>query len=355
MTAQQSYIYAGAAHWTSAGDATNPGGLFRRAVGGDHWEPLTNGMPEGAEVRAIAIHPQNPQVIYAGTQLGPYRSTNGGNSWEKLSFPDLGMAVWCILFHPSNPQIMYLGTAPAAVYRSDNGGDTWRRLPNAKQPERVAMGFDTRLIRLTADPSNPDEIYAGVEVGGVMRSLDGGETWTDCSAHLVELAGQPHLKSKIGSDTDIEGMMDTHSLTMSAAQPGTVFLAVRMGLFRSTDHGTNWEDMEVGRYSPLTYARDVQVAPQHPERIYACLSPAARSRDGSLYRSDDLGKTWRRFDHGVKAQSTMMAVALHPRDANQVYCTTRGGQVFGTQDGGTTWSEYQLPDKIQDVYAVACG
>jgi photosystem II stability/assembly factor-like uncharacterized protein len=241
------------------------------------------------------------------------------------------------------------------VYRSDNGGDTWRRLPNAKQPERVQMGFATRLIRMTADPSNPDEIYAGVEVGGLMRSLDGGETWTDCSAHLVELAGRPHLKSKIGSDTEIEGMMDTHALTMSAAQPGTVFLAVRMGLFRSTDHGMNWEDMEVGRYSPLTYARDVQVSPQEPQVMYACLSPAARSRDGSLYRSQDLGKTWQRFDHGVQAHSTMMSVGLHPHDPQQVYCTTRGGQVFGTQDGGTTWHEYPLPSHVQDVYVVACA
>jgi photosystem II stability/assembly factor-like uncharacterized protein len=353
--AAQSYVYAGAAHWTSEGAGQQPAGLFRRAVGDDHWQAVSNGIPEGAEVRSIAIHPQDPRVIYAGTQHGPYRSTDGGEHWEKLGFPDLGMVVWSILFHPQNPQIMYLGTAPAAVYRSDNGGDTWRRLPNAKQPERVQMGFDSRIIRLTADPSRPDEVYAGVEVGGVMRSLDGGETWSDCSAHLVELAGRPHLKSKIGSDTEIEGMMDTHALTMSSARPGTVFLAVRMGLFRSTDRGMNWEDMEIGRFSPLTYARDVQVAPQNPQVLYACLSPAARSRDGSLYRSQDLGQTWQRFDHDVQPQSTMMAVALHRNDPNQVYCTTRGGQVFGTQDGGTTWHEYPLPANIQDVYTVACG
>jgi photosystem II stability/assembly factor-like uncharacterized protein len=207
---------------------------------------------------------------------------------------------------------------------------------------------------MTADPSNPDEIYAGVEVGGVMRSLDGGETWSDCSEHLVKLAEQQHLKSKIGSDTEIEGMMDTHALTMSAAQPGTVFLAVRMGLFRSADRGMTWEDMQIGRFSPLTYARDVQVAPQNSRVIYACLSPAARSRDGSLYRSQDLGQTWQRFDHDVTARSTMMALALHQRDANQVYCATRGGQVFGTQNGGATWQEYPLPDGVQDVYTIAC-
>ena len=50
-----------------------------------------------------------------------------------------------------------------------------------------------------------------------------------------------------------------------------------------------------------------------------------------------------------------MAVALHRADPNQVYCVSRGGQVFGTQDGGRTWSEQHLPDGVQDVYTVACG
>jgi len=99
----------------------------------------------------------------------------------------------------------------------------------------------------------------------------------------------------------------------------------------------------------------VQVSPLHPQVLYACLSPAARSRDGALYRSQDLGRTWQRFDHDVKARSTMMSVTPHPRDPNQVYCATRGGQVFGTQDGGVTWHEYPLPENIQDVYAVACA
>ena len=128
-----------------------------------------------------------------------------------------------------------------------------------------------------------------------------------------------------------------------------------MGIFRSTDRGMTWEDMEIRRFSPLTYARDVRVSPHDARTLYACLSPAARSEDGSLYRSDDLGQSWRRVDRGVKAQSTMMSVALHAKDPDQVYCATRGGQVFGTQDGGRSWHEYPLPAGIQDVYTVACA
>jgi photosystem II stability/assembly factor-like uncharacterized protein len=210
-------------------------------------------------------------------------------------------------------------------------------------------------MRLAVDPTRPNEVYATLEVGGAMRSLDGGETWEDCSAGLMALAELPHLKSRIQSDSDMEGMLDGHALCVSAARPGTVFLAVRMGLFQSDDRGASWRDMEVGRFSPLTYARDVRVSPQDARVLYACLSPAARSEDGSLYRSRDLGATWTRFDRGVKADSTMMAVALHPRDPNHVYCASRSGQVFSTRDGGRTWHEQRLPEGVTDVYTVACG
>ena len=330
-----SHVYVGSAR---SGSGT-VGGIFRQAVGDDRWTQLTNGLPEITQVQAIAVHPTNPDVVYLGTRSGPYRTADRGEHWERLGLPD-GTEIWSILVHPANPRILYAGTSPVGVYRSDDGGDSWRRLPNAVQPERVKMkSFTCRVMRLVADPARPEELYAALEVGGVMRKL----------------AELPQLKSKIDSDTDIEGMLDGHAVCVSAAKPGTVFLAVRMGLFESADRGSTWRSMEIGRFSPLTYGRDILVSPSNPRHLYACLSPAARSKDGSLYRSQDLGETWTRFDHGVKAGSTMMAVALHRRDPDQVYCVSRGGQVFGTQDGGRTWAEHHLPEGVQDVYAIACG
>jgi photosystem II stability/assembly factor-like uncharacterized protein len=345
-----SYVFVGSGQWTGG----TRGGLFRQAVGDDRWEPLTKGLPEPAAIQAITVHPGNPRTIFAGTQDGPYRSDDGGTTWTRPDFPR-DRQVWSITVHPTNPRVIYAGTSPIGVFQSEDGGDTWRRLPNAVQPERLKMGFACRVMRLAIVPGRPDEIYAALEVGGAMRSLDGGENWTDCSDDLVALAERPHLKSRIQSDSETEGMLDAHALAVSAAAPGSVFLAVRMGLFQSDDRGKSWRDLEIGRFSPLTYGRDIRVSPHDPRTLYACLSPAARSEDGSLYRSTDLGRTWSRLDHGVKANATMMALALHPRDPEQVYCVSRCAQVFGTQDGGTTWRESRLPDGVKDVYALACG
>ncbi|HXL45097.1 MAG TPA: hypothetical protein VN977_00695, partial [Candidatus Binatia bacterium] len=130
-----SHVYVGTA-------ARIPGvvsGIFRQTVGSDQWERLSKGLPERMDVQAITIHPTDPSLIFAGSQNGPYRSRDGGASWEKLPFPDEGQEVWSILIHPRDPRTMYLGTSPVAVYRSDTGGDSWRKLPRVTSPGRVKM------------------------------------------------------------------------------------------------------------------------------------------------------------------------------------------------------------------------
>src|SRR5262245_52288873 len=177
------HVYVGAARWGSVAS----GGIFRRRVGDDRWEQLTKGLPERIRVQAITVHPTDPDVIYVGTQAGPYRSTDRGERWQRLEFPD-GTEVWSILVHPLDPRLLYAGTSPVGVFRSEDGGDTWRRLARTAQPERIKMSFACRVMRLAADPGRPDDLYATLEVGGVMRSRDGGESWEDCSAGLLELA-----------------------------------------------------------------------------------------------------------------------------------------------------------------------
>lgn len=353
--AQAQYIFAGGDHDERSGDDRDYGGLFRRTPGNGEWESITNGLPKNVAARAIAVNPNDPRVLYVGTQDGPYRTTDAGEHWERPSFPDRNVNIFAITYHPTRPNVLYAGAAPVALYRSEDGGETWKRMPAAKAPKNCDMNFAVRIIRMAVDPSRPDDIYLALEVDGVIRSTDGGESFTDVSAPLIKLAERPHLKSRIGSSMQSEGMLDSHAIAVSPAAPGQPILAVRMGLFRAEDRGAAWHDMEVGRFSPLTYARDICVSPHNPRTLYTCLSSAARSNDGTLYRSDDLGESWRRFDHGVTAEGTMTCVTVSRADPKRIYCVSRCGQVFGTEDEGASWREYRVPSGVlQRVRALAC-
>jgi photosystem II stability/assembly factor-like uncharacterized protein len=348
-------VYAGVAATVGMEDNGTLGGIFRQSPGDKGWEHLRNGLPEGAEVHAITVHPTENDTIFVGSTKGIFRSTNHGGKFEKLSVAGGDPDVWSILVHPKDPQRLYAGASPVDVYRSDDGGDHWTKLADPSLPNRVHMAFACRVMRLDVDPTSPDDVYATLEANGAMRSRNAGESWEDCTADLIRFCEQPKYRSRIGSQTEIEGMLDGHALACSAAAPGTVFLANRMGLFKSTNRGETWEDMEIGRFSPLTYGRDIRTSPHDAKTLYAALSPAARSTDGSVYKSTDVGQTWTRFDHDIKADATMMGVTLHPKDPNQVYAVSRVGQVFGTQDGGKTWSESRLPEGVRDAYCIACG
>ena len=358
-TQQSTHVFAGGAYFMLKNGVEYRGGFFRKPLDGDfaksEWQSLTAGLPDRVEARVIVFHPKDRDVIYVGTQDGPYRSIDGGDNWERLGFPDRGVIIWSMVFHPTNSKVMYAGAAPVGLYRSEDGGDNWLKLNAAFDPGHCPMGFPTRTIGIAADAGRPDDVYAALEVSGVLRSSDGGESWTDLSEPLIRLADQPHLKSRLGSSTDASGMLDSHAIAVSSASSGNPFLAVRMGIFRSADRGTSWKDIEVGRYSPMTYCRDVMVSPHDPRVMYACLSQSSRGKVGSLYRSDDVGASWRRMDHGFTANATMMSSAVHPRDAATVCCVSRCGQVFATTDTGASWRESQLPKDVKDVFAVACG
>lgn len=349
--AAQSYIYAGVAGYF--GRQGQPGlvGTFRRAADGGDWEHVI----ADHETFTVALHPADPNLVFAGTDDGVYCSTDRGRTFRRSNFPDSGMQIWSLMADPANSKVMYAGGSPVAVYRSEDSGESWKRMPDPGMPDRAVMPFACRVMRFAAHPRHAGEIYATLEVNGVMHSKDGGESWADCSADLIRLAQQPNLKSRIVSDTENEGMLDGHAICTSAADPDAVIVAVRMGLFRSTDEGAHWKDMEVGRFSPTTYGRDIKVSPQDPNTLYAALSVAASSKDGAVYRSTDVGKTWQRFDK-VQVHGTIMSVALHSGDPNQVYVGARyEGEVFGTQDGGESWQAMPLPRGVKDIYSIACG
>lgn len=347
--------FAGASRFALDAPSEHRGGLFRLAAGATEWERLTAGLPDDSQVRAVAIDPTDASVVWAGLDQGPFRSEDGGDSWSAVELPGPYRQVWTMVFDPSDPSVLYVGTAPAAVYRGRAGGTQWELLESAAIRPRLDMGFPTRLISFSVAPGDARCLWAGVEVGGMMHSRDGGTTWADATDGLEALAGEERYRSRLFSDTDAEGMLDIHKVVQSAAAPGAAFIGLRMGVFRSDDGGLTWRDLEVGRFSPLSYCRDLRVSAHDPKVLYATLSDESLGAKGTLYRSEDLGETWRRYDGlGDEPVSTMMQVAPSPTDTDQVWCATRRGDVWVTVDGGVTWLARPLPDGGRDVYTLVC-
>lgn len=326
--AEKTYIYVGA-------EASR---LYRMEAGINQWQALTNGMPPAPQARAIAIHPQYPEVVFVGTQRGVYRSQDGGDGWQRMHLPE-GRIVWSLAFHPGNPKVMFLGTEGSDVYHSDDSGESWQYWSTIVNPDAVQMAFATRILGLAIEPADPNRMYAALEVGGAARSVDGGKTWQLVNRQFV-------------GNVDL---MDLHGIALGSPLADTLFIANRVGVWRSHDRGERWENLHLEKFSPICYSRGVQVAPHDPETLYACVGRNFGSEEGGVLRSTDLGDTWERFDRGVTVGSTTFGVAINAHHPEQVYFCTRRGQVFGTHDGGAIWHEHRLPEDADNVISVACA
>lgn len=336
-----------------AGAVTVEGsGLLRCRAGEETWESVIKGLPE--RVKVYCIVEGQGDTLFIGAHQGVFRSDDGGESWRDTGVPSGGRTIFSLLLHPERPDTLYAGSDPAAIFRSSDGGGSWERLPTVQPAGAITGCFPVRVLKIAIDPTDTDHLYAALEVGGVIRSLDGGASWEDISAGLIELSHEPHLRNCILSDDLTEGMMDLHALAVSAEQPGTLWIANRMGLFVSEDRGDSWREFGIGRFSELQYGRDLIVSPHDAKVFVAALSDSSRGVAGSVFRSDDTGANWQRIDHDISIDSTLMTVTVSKSDPQKIVCGARLGQVFGTEDGGKNWVSLPLPDGVEDVRAVAC-
>lgn len=339
-----SYLYAGFAGETGQGRVVHSG-LYRMADGDREWERLDRGLPEAPEVRALAIHPHNPELVFAGTQSGAYRSEDGGVHWERLETPDRGQPVWSFLFHPEDPDVMFIGCENAEIYRSDDGGEDWERLPvNVRFPEiTIAPGANPvkRVLMMDASAINPDVLYAAIEVGGTLRSRDGGAHW-ECLSH-----GQ-YLN---------DDAVDMHGVLASRWRPGSVIAIGRAGMFRSFDGGDHWQHVPL---EPLNtkgqiYCRDIREVPGNPRKIFVSAGANFQSDAGMLLRSNDGGESWARMEKGPRPPHTLFKLAFDDRRPDLFSCASNGGEVFTSRDGGDSWVSVPPPPGGTQIYALARG
>lgn len=285
-----------------------------------------SGMYLEARVWAFGGHPDLPSVLHAGTDEGVYRWSEVTARWEHLSREPGD--VWAIVHDPRDPSILFAGTRPAGLYRSIDGGSEWEKLaaPGIAQFSEVNMG-PTRVTQLLFDPFEEDTLWATIEIGGIYRSNDRGNTW------------------KLFTEGLVSG--DVHGIAVTKTPDGKsrVLASTNKGLHISEDQGETWRMTPLD--SPWQYTRCIVVRPDDPSTVFLANGNGPPGNDGRLLRSEDGGDTWERLALPGELNSTVWCIALHASDPSLMFVCTNLGQVFRSTDGGDSW--VRLPHEFGEI------
>jgi photosystem II stability/assembly factor-like uncharacterized protein len=333
-----------------AGSAS--GGLWRLTVTGDgeedySWERIGTGFPV-LGVGSIAIDPRNSRILYIGTGevygyqgqdgdlfgsfwmrirgnygLGILKSYDGGESWQKsLDWTKQQQrGVLSLAINPAHPDIVFAGTTEG-IYRSKDAGETWSCVHS------VVMAVDVKI-----DPVSPSIVYAScgnlaTDGHGIYRSKDGGDSWTKLSTGLPE--------SWTG-----KAKLDIYALTPSTIYADIANQRERIGLFMSEDSGDTWEllsTLEGLDFYPGQgyYSHFVRVNPINNQKIFIAKVGYLYSEDGGRSFTMPTPDIYDFISDPTAAHGDIHAYVNFPRDPDSFYMAGDGG-VHITKDGGRTF------------------
>jgi photosystem II stability/assembly factor-like uncharacterized protein len=288
---------------------------------GESWKRLgpRDGMHSDGIVRTLVGVPGRPQVIYAGSDVGLYRSEDGGEHWQLLDNPLKGSMIWSLTIDPVDPGVMFAGTGtpnPPGLYRSTDAGETWQQQPMDIVDECPNVGVP-RITGIAVDPVDHRSVWAGIEVDGVRHSMDGGSTWTKIDGQIPN--------------------PDVHHMLVTAGPPKTVFTVVNDDLWRSTDDGETWEPSHARETFPWHYTREIVAKPDDPKTVFVTLGDATPGRIGTLMRSSDAGATWQSLSFPVQPNSAMWTISIAADAPDTMFAASRYGYLYRSDDGGDTW------------------
>ena len=344
----------------------------------------TNTGPQAGAILVLTADPQNPGVLYAGTNTGVFKSIDAGITWANA-----GMSGWTVtrlLVDSQHSSTLYALTAGhpdddtgiTQAFQSTDGGATWNEtgsLPDACcavfaiDPQGtlyVAGGYPQRdlltstdggatwntagslplnytFVDLAIDPQNAGTLYAasagnlaGRIVGTLFKSTDGGATWSQTGSGLATSNG--------------DFFAPGGTLTIDPKNPRTLYISMTMsGVHKSVDGGATWSAANAGM--PQNYQAcclsGVVIDPQNPSTLYAASA-------FSLYKSTNGGLTWSTAGSGI--WQGLLGFGTRPlavdlQNSNTVYAITQIG-LFRSTDGGETFGYYSAPRAVP-IFAVA--
>ena len=313
--------------------ATN-NGLVTANPGGS-WQATGRSL-EGLQITTVI---QRDGLALAGTTDGVYRSDDGGQTWREASRGLAQRHVRWMAFHPDITGCAFAGTEPAAIFITRDGGEVWRECGEVAQLRDQFHWFlpyspEAGCVRGFA--FHGSRAYAAVEVGGALRSDDGGETW-----HLAPGSdGRPEL------NRPPEPLIhpDVHSIYTHPASPDLIYAPTGGGFFRSYDGGQSW------RYHYDCYVRAAWIDPADAEHIL--LGPASGvDRGGRIEESWDGGATWQMASDGLPVPWARHMVERFELVGDEIAAVLSNGEVVVRPLGGGEW--HQVLEALKGVNALA--
>ncbi len=333
------------------------GGVWRTNDYGRTWTPIFDDQPTGS-IGAIAVAASDPNIIYAGSGEGLqrpdlsvgdgiYKSTDAGKSWTHLGLRN-GQQIPQIAVDPRDPNRLFVAVLghpygpneERGIFRSTDGGQTFDKV---LYKDENTGGNDVQL-----DPSNPDIVYAAMwearqgpwengawsgTGGGIFKSTDGGKTWRQLSKGLPE-----------------EGVVQAN-LAIAPSNPQRLYAAIATakgtGIYRSDDAGETWTQATTdSRPAARIGGGDVPVPavdPKNPDIVY--------SASVVTWKSTDAGATWTGI-RGAPGGDDYQKIWINPGDPNIMLIVSDQGAII-TVNGGETWSSWYNQPTAQMYHATA--
>ena len=314
-------------------------GIARLDEFGETW--TVEAALTGSGTQCLAVDPQDPDTVYAGLREGGVRRTHdAGTSWVDCELPDPD--VFSLAVSPADGAV-YAGTEPSRLFRSKDGGDDWEALAGLLElPSRPTWSFPPRpwtshVRWIAPSPHDADLLLVGIELGGLMRSGDGGASWED---------------HRPGAQPDV------HSLAWHPLVAGRAYEAGGGGSAFSTDAGETWHPADDGRDRHYTWS--VAVDPDDPDCWYVSASTGPFAAHGGreprarIYRRRG-DEPWQPLAGGLPEPLPAMPYALLATDG-RLFAGLADGQLWESSDRGDSWRALRLEgDRLGRLVALAAA
>lgn len=288
----------------------------------------------------LAADPHKKGRLYGGTfDDGLMISDDHGETWRKAGAGIAHDRILSVIVSPTE-SVVWAGTEPSGLFRSEDGGKTWTSSPTLTDlPSEPTWSFpprpETHHVRaIQPDLHDKSRIFVGIELGGVMKSEDLGQTWEDRKPN---------------------SQLDCHSLTMIPGAKDRLYEAAGGGYAESLDGGNTWQTMNDG-LQPYTYLVDLAVDPANPDIIVASAAKSARtayqpSRASTVIVRRENNEPWEIVSEGLpgKEGSAVFQLLSHDSGSGVFYAVNNIG-LFTSHDSGKTWGKIDVdwPESIMN-------